>query len=92
MLHRLLQEPSEKTAKFFLMDGDVEGISSDVRISSLLQVHGTFLMPRGGSAFLVSSLLGCSVHFISFHLPFLELILHRINEEEKQEIQQAKSR
>ena len=51
-----------------------------------------FSMPRGGSAFLVSSLSGCSVHFISFHLPFLELILHRINEEEKQEIQQAKSR
>ena len=26
MLHRLLQEPSEKIAKFFLMDGDVEEI------------------------------------------------------------------
>ncbi|NXC92143.1 RASF6 protein, partial [Cercotrichas coryphoeus] len=30
LLHRLLQGPSENIAKFFLMDGDVEEISSDV--------------------------------------------------------------
>uniref|UniRef100_A0A8U8B3I9 Uncharacterized protein n=1 Tax=Geospiza parvula TaxID=87175 RepID=A0A8U8B3I9_GEOPR len=30
LLHRLLQGPSEKVAKFFLMDGAVEEISSDV--------------------------------------------------------------
>ncbi|OXB52591.1 hypothetical protein ASZ78_003370, partial [Callipepla squamata] len=34
LLHRLLQGPSEKVAKFFLMDRDVEEVSSDVRISS----------------------------------------------------------
>ncbi|NXM84516.1 RASF6 protein, partial [Oenanthe oenanthe] len=62
LLHRLLQGPSKNIAKFFLMDGDVEEISSDV------------------------------AQYISFHLPFLESILHRINEEEKQEIQQTKSR
>ncbi|XP_072785035.1 ras association domain-containing protein 6 isoform X1 [Taeniopygia guttata] len=62
LLHRLLQGPSEKVAKFFLMDGDVEEISSDV------------------------------AQYISFHLPFLESILHRINEEEEQEIQQTTAR
>ncbi|XP_037992320.1 ras association domain-containing protein 6 isoform X1 [Motacilla alba alba] len=62
LLHRLLQGPSEKVAKFFLMDGDVEEISSDV------------------------------AQYISFHLPFLESILHRINEEEEQEIQQTIAR
>ncbi|XP_057881142.1 ras association domain-containing protein 6-like [Melospiza georgiana] len=62
LLHRLLQGPSEKVAKFFLMDRDVEEISSDV------------------------------AQYISFHLPFLESILHRINEEEKQEIQQTTAR
>ncbi|NXU14657.1 RASF6 protein, partial [Pardalotus punctatus] len=62
LLHRLLQGPSEKIAKFFLMDGDVEEISSDV------------------------------AQYISFHLPFLESILHRINEEEEQEIQQTIAR
>ncbi|NXP30704.1 RASF6 protein, partial [Leiothrix lutea] len=62
LLHRLLQGPSEKIAKFFLMDGDVEEISSDV------------------------------AQYISFHLPFLESILRRINEEEKQEIQQTVAR
>ncbi|NWZ84950.1 RASF6 protein, partial [Poecile atricapillus] len=62
LLHRLLQGPSEKIAKFFLMDGDVEEISSDV------------------------------AQYISFHLPFLESILHRINEEEEQEIQQTVAR
>ncbi|NXI11465.1 RASF6 protein, partial [Irena cyanogastra] len=62
LLHRLLQGPSEKIAKFFLMDGDVEEISSDV------------------------------AQYISFHLPFLESILHRINEEEEQEIQQTTAR
>ncbi|XP_054151457.1 ras association domain-containing protein 6-like [Melozone crissalis] len=62
LLHRLLQGPSEKIAKFFLMDRDVEEISSDV------------------------------AQYISFHLPFLESILHRINEEEKQEIQQTTAR
>lgn len=46
MLHRLLQGPSENIAKFFLMDGDVEEISSDVRISSLHMVHGIFLSDR----------------------------------------------
>ncbi|XP_064306812.1 ras association domain-containing protein 6 [Phalacrocorax carbo] len=30
LLHRLLQGPSDKVAKFFLMDSDVEEISSDV--------------------------------------------------------------
>lgn len=43
MLHRLLQGPSEKIAKFFLMNGDVEEISGDVRIASLLRVDGIFL-------------------------------------------------
>lgn len=43
LLHRLLQGPSEKVAKFFLMDGDVEEISSDVCISSLLIAHGVLL-------------------------------------------------
>ncbi|NWH94780.1 RASF6 protein, partial [Aegithalos caudatus] len=62
LLHRLLQGPSEKIAKFFLMDGDVEEISSDV------------------------------AQYLSFHLPFLESILHRINEEEEQEIQQTIAR
>ncbi|NXD71797.1 RASF6 protein, partial [Eolophus roseicapillus] len=62
LLHRLLQGPSEKIAKFFLMDRDVEEISSDV------------------------------AQYIQFHLPFLELILHRINEEEQQEIQQTIAR
>ncbi|NXR21937.1 RASF6 protein, partial [Cinclus mexicanus] len=62
LLHRLLLGPSKGIAKFFLMDGDVEEISSDV------------------------------AQYISFHLPFLESILHRINEEEKQEIQRTKSR
>ncbi|XP_065541204.1 ras association domain-containing protein 6 [Lathamus discolor] len=62
LLHRLLQGPSEKIAKFFLMDRDVEEISSDV------------------------------AQYIQFHLPFLESILHRINEEEQQEIQQTISR
>ncbi|NXU69529.1 RASF6 protein, partial [Horornis vulcanius] len=62
LLHRLLQGPSEKIAKFFLIDGDVEEISSDV------------------------------AQYISFHLPFLESILHRINEEEEQEIQQTIAR
>ncbi|NWU15048.1 RASF6 protein, partial [Cephalopterus ornatus] len=62
LLHRLLQGPSEKIAKFFLMDGDVEEISSDV------------------------------AQYIPFHLPFLESILHRINEEEEQEIQQTVAR
>ncbi|XP_074445089.1 ras association domain-containing protein 6 [Larus michahellis] len=62
LLHRLLQGPSEKVAKFFLMDRDVEEISSDV------------------------------AQYIQFHLPFLESILHRINEEEQQEIQQTIAR
>ncbi|KFV52667.1 Ras association domain-containing protein 6, partial [Tyto alba] len=62
LLHRLLQGPSEKIAKFFLMDRDVEEISSDV------------------------------AQYIQFHLPFLESILHRINEEEEQEIQQTIAR
>ncbi|NXV52041.1 RASF6 protein, partial [Uria aalge] len=62
LLHRLLQGPSEKVAKFFLMDRDVEEISSDV------------------------------AQYIQFHLPFLESILHRINEEEEQEIQQTTAR
>ncbi|NWH53252.1 RASF6 protein, partial [Fregata magnificens] len=62
LLHRLLQGPSEKIAKFFLMDRDVEEISSDV------------------------------AQYIKFHLPFLESILHRINEEEEQEIQQTIAR
>ncbi|NWT37122.1 RASF6 protein, partial [Chroicocephalus maculipennis] len=62
LLHRLLQGPSEKVAKFFLMDRDVEEISSDV------------------------------AQYIQFHLPFLESILHRINEEEEQEIQQTIAR
>ncbi|XP_009466926.1 PREDICTED: ras association domain-containing protein 6 [Nipponia nippon] len=62
LLHRLLQGPSEKVAKFFLMDRDVEEISSDV------------------------------AQYIQFHLPFLESILHRINEEEEQEIQQTVAR
>ncbi|NXG17838.1 RASF6 protein, partial [Grallaria varia] len=62
LLHRLLQGPSEKVAKFFLMDGDVEEISSDV------------------------------AQYIQFHIPFLESILHRINEEEEQEIQQTIAR
>ncbi|KAJ7412524.1 Ras association domain-containing protein 6 [Willisornis vidua] len=62
LLHRLLQGPSEKVAKFFLMDGDVEEISSDV------------------------------AQYIPFHIPFLESILHRINEEEEQEIQQTVAR
>ncbi|NWV25124.1 RASF6 protein, partial [Origma solitaria] len=62
LLHRLLQGPSEKIAKFFLMDGDMEEISSDV------------------------------AQYISFHLPFLESILHRINEEEDREIQQTIAR
>ncbi|KFR12863.1 Ras association domain-containing protein 6, partial [Opisthocomus hoazin] len=62
LLHRLLQGPSEKIAKFFLMDRDVEEISSDV------------------------------AQYIPFHLPFLESILHRINEEEEQEIQQTIAR
>ncbi|XP_021249703.1 ras association domain-containing protein 6 isoform X6 [Numida meleagris] len=59
LLHRLLQGPSEKIAKFFLMDRDVEEVSSDV------------------------------AQYIQFHLPFLESILHRINKEEEQEIQQT---
>lgn len=62
LLHRLLQGPSEKIAKFFLMDRDVEEISSDV------------------------------AQYIQFHLPFLESILHRINEEEEREIQQTIAR
>ncbi|KAF1402803.1 Ras association domain-containing protein 6, partial [Spheniscus humboldti] len=62
LLHRLLQGPSEKIAKFFLMDRDVEEISSDV------------------------------AQYLQFHLPFLESILHRINEEEQQEIQQTIAR
>ncbi|XP_036238474.1 ras association domain-containing protein 6-like [Molothrus ater] len=62
LLHRLLQGPSEKVAKFFLMDGDMEEISSDV------------------------------AQYISFHLPFLESILHRINEEEEREIRQTTAR
>ncbi|NXM70891.1 RASF6 protein, partial [Serilophus lunatus] len=62
LLHRLLQGPSEKIAKFFLMDGDVEEISSDV------------------------------AQYIPFHLPFLESILHRLYEEEEQEIQQTVAR
>ncbi|NXJ81695.1 RASF6 protein, partial [Trogon melanurus] len=62
LLHRLLQGPSENIAKFFLMDRDVEEISSDV------------------------------AQYIQFHLPFLESILHRINEEEQQEIQQTVAR
>ncbi|KAM9381836.1 ras association domain-containing protein 6 [Phaethornis superciliosus] len=62
LLHRLLQGPSEKIARFFLMDRDVEEISSDV------------------------------AQYIQFHLPFLESILHRINEEEEQEIQQTIAR
>ncbi|NXI59107.1 RASF6 protein, partial [Chloroceryle aenea] len=62
LLHRLLQGPSEKVAKFFLMDRGVEEISSDV------------------------------AQYIQFHLPFLESILHRINEEEEQEIQQTIAR
>ncbi|KFO90394.1 Ras association domain-containing protein 6, partial [Buceros rhinoceros silvestris] len=62
LLHRLLQGPSQKIARFFLMDRDVEEISSDV------------------------------AQYIQFHLPFLESILHRINEEEEQEIQQTVAR
>ncbi|NWR94749.1 RASF6 protein, partial [Furnarius figulus] len=62
LVHRLLQGPSEEAAKFFLMDGDVEEISSDV------------------------------AQYIPFHIPFLESILHRINEEEEQEIQQTRAR
>ncbi|XP_010015101.1 PREDICTED: ras association domain-containing protein 6 [Nestor notabilis] len=62
LLHRLLQGPSEKIAKFFLMDRHVEEISSDV------------------------------AQYIQFHLPFLESILHRINEEEQQEIRQTVAR
>lgn len=41
--HRLLQGPSEKVAKFFLRDGDVEEIGSDVCISSLLTALGVLL-------------------------------------------------
>ncbi|NWX52220.1 RASF6 protein, partial [Steatornis caripensis] len=62
LLHRLLQGPSEKIAKFFLMDRGVEEVSSDV------------------------------AQYIQFNLPFLESILHRINEEEEQEIQQTTAR
>ncbi|NXH21458.1 RASF6 protein, partial [Bucco capensis] len=62
LLHRLLQGPSEKVAKFFLMDRDVEEISSDV------------------------------AQYLQFHLPFLESILHRLNEEEEQEIEQTIAR
>ncbi|XP_009484340.2 ras association domain-containing protein 6 [Pelecanus crispus] len=62
LLHRLLQGPSEKIAKFFLMDRDVEEISSDV------------------------------AQYIQFHLPFLESILRRINEEEEEEIKQTTAR
>ncbi|XP_009568514.2 ras association domain-containing protein 6 [Cuculus canorus] len=62
LLYRLLQGPSEKIAKFFLMDGDVEEVSSDV------------------------------AQYIQFHLPFLESILHRLDEEEEQEIQQTIAR
>ncbi|NXG77681.1 RASF6 protein, partial [Baryphthengus martii] len=62
LLHRLLQGPSEEVAKFFLMDRDVEEISSDV------------------------------AQYLQFHLPFLESILQRINEEEEQEIQQTIAR
>lgn len=62
ILHRLLQGPSQKIAKFFLMDRDVEEISSDV------------------------------AQYLQFHLPFLESILRRINEEEQQEIQQTIAR
>ncbi|NXK87815.1 RASF6 protein, partial [Formicarius rufipectus] len=62
LLHRLLQGPSEEVAKFFLVDGDVEEISSDV------------------------------AQYIPFHLPFLESILRRINDEEEHEIQQTKAR
>ncbi|NWH61743.1 RASF6 protein, partial [Geococcyx californianus] len=62
LLHRLLQGPSEKIAKFFLMDRDVEEVSGDV------------------------------AQYIQFHLPFLESILHRLNQEEEQEIQQTIAR
>ncbi|KAM9295398.1 ras association domain-containing protein 6 [Morus bassanus] len=62
LLHRLLQGPSEKIAKFFLMDSDGEEISSDV------------------------------AQYIQFHLPFLEAILHRINQEEEDEIEQTIAR
>ncbi|NXC65809.1 RASF6 protein, partial [Anhinga anhinga] len=62
LLHRLLQGPSEKVAKFFLMDSDVEEISSDV------------------------------AQYIQFHLPFLESILHRLNQEEEDEIKQTIAR
>ncbi|NXP53981.1 RASF6 protein, partial [Heliornis fulica] len=62
LLHRLLQGPSEKVARFFLMDRAVAEISSDV------------------------------AQYMQFHLPFLETILHRINEEEQQEIQQTIAR
>ncbi|NXC13931.1 RASF6 protein, partial [Corythaeola cristata] len=41
LLHRLLQGPSEKIAKFFLMDRDVEEISSDV--AQYIQFHLSFL-------------------------------------------------
>ncbi|NWS72882.1 RASF6 protein, partial [Crotophaga sulcirostris] len=62
LLHRLLQGPSEKIAKFFLMDRDVEEVSGDV------------------------------AQYIQFHLPFLESILRRLNQEEEQEIQQTIAR
>ncbi|KFQ32779.1 Ras association domain-containing protein 6, partial [Mesitornis unicolor] len=41
LLHRLLQGPSEEIAKFFLMDRDVEEISSDV--AQYIQFHLPFL-------------------------------------------------
>ncbi|POI33823.1 hypothetical protein CIB84_002425, partial [Bambusicola thoracicus] len=41
LLHRLLQGPSEKAAKFFLMDRDVEEVSSDV--AQYIQFHLPFL-------------------------------------------------
>lgn len=40
LLHRLLQGPSEKVAKFFLMDRDVEEISSDVCLPQLQELSG----------------------------------------------------
>lgn len=41
LLHRLLQGPSEEAAKFFLMDRDVEEVSSDV--AQYIQFHLPFL-------------------------------------------------
>lgn len=94
LLHRLIQGPSKKNARIFLMDKDTEEISSDVWILSLESVFASSWLRTSHINVLLSFCVCVCVCFqvaqyINFHFSLLESILQRLNEEEKREIQRT---